>query len=254
MNQPLFHDHFSGIANEYVLFRPRYPSSLFEYLSSIVPEHDLAWDCATGNGQAAIALARDFKQVIASDASQEQIMNAELNPRIQYRIAPAEASGLETATVNLITVAQALHWFELPAFYKEVHRVLKPNGILAVWAYGKMKFDIPEIRSVLGHFYYDTVGPYWPPERNHVEEGYRTLEFPFDELEAPAFTIESAMTLEEMMGYIRTWSATQLYQKKQGKDPVPQLAREIETVWGDPELPVTIYWPITLRVGCVKGE
>ena len=253
MNQPEFHDHFSNIANEYVQFRPRYPSSLFEYLASIVSEHDLAWDCATGNGQAAIALARYFNQVIATDASQEQITNAELNPRIQYKVAPAETSGLETESVDLITVAQALHWFDLPDFYKEACRVLKPNGILAAWAYGKMKFDMAEIRSVLGHFYYDTVGPYWPPERKHVEEGYRNLEFPFGELETPAFAIEAAMTLEEMMGYIHTWSATQLYQKTEGKDPIPELAREIETVWGDPELPITVYWPITLRVGRLKA-
>lgn len=252
MNQPEFHDHFSNVANEYVQFRPCYPSSLFEYLASIVSEHDLSWDCATGNGQAAVALARYFNQVIATDASQEQITNAELNPRVQYKLAPAETSGLETESVDLITVAQALHWFDLPSFYKEACRVLKPNGILAAWTYGKMKFDMPEIRSVLGHFYYDTVGPYWPPERNHVEDGYRTLEFPFSELETPAFTIEAAMTLEELMGYISTWSATQRYQKEQGKDPIPDLAREIEKAWGDPEFPITVYWPITLRAGRIQ--
>lgn len=253
MNQPEFHDHFSGIANEYARYRPRYPSSLFDYLASIVSEHDLAWDCATGNGQAAVALAKHFKQVIATDASTEQITNAEPDSRVQYKIAAAETSGLDADSTDLITVAQALHWLDLPSFYKEAHRVLKPTGILAVWAYGKMKFDIPEIRSVLGHFYYDTIGPYWPPERNHVEEGYLTLEFPFDEIETPVFTIEAAMTLEELIGYIRTWSATQCYQKEQGKDPIPGLAREIELVWDDPELPITVYWPITLRVGHVKG-
>lgn len=252
MNQPEFHDHFSNIAHEYAQFRPRYPSSLFEYLASIVSGHDLAWDCATGNGQAAVALAKHFNLVIATDASQEQIMNAESNPRVQYKIAPAERSGLETESVNLITVAQALHWLDLPIFYKEVHRILKTDGILAAWAYGKMKFDVPEIRSVLGHFYYDTLGPYWPSERNYVEEGYRTLEFPFDELETPDFTIEAAMTLEEMAGYIRTWSATQRYQIEQGKDPVSGLARNLETLWGDAELPVTVYWPISLRVGRIK--
>ena len=249
MNQPQFHDHFSGIAGEYALFRPRYPATLFEYLASIVSEHNLAWDCATGTGQAAVALAQHFNHVIATDASEEQITNAELHPRVEYRVAQATASDLVNQSVDLITVAQALHWLDLPAFYQEVRRISKPEGFLAVWAYGKMQFDVPEIRSVLGHFYYDTVGPYWPAERHHIEEGYQTLDFPFAELEAPAFTIEAAMILEELTGYIRTWSATQRYQKDQGKDPLPGLAWQIEKAWGDPELPITVYWPLTLRVG-----
>ena len=253
MNQPQFHDHFSDTAIDYARFRPRYPSSLFEYLASIVTEHNLAWDCATGTGQAAVALAKHFNQVIATDASKEQITNAEPNPRVQYKITSAEASGLDTNSTNLVTVAQALHWLDLTAFYNEVRRISKANGILAVWTYGKMKFNDPEIRSVLGHFYHDTVGTYWPPERDHVEKGYRTLQFPFDEIETPAFTIEAAMILEEMMGYVRTWSATQNFQKALGTDPLPDLARELEKVWGDPELPITVYWPVTLRVGKVHA-
>lgn len=252
MNQPQFKDYFSDTSIDYARFRPRYPSSLFEYLASIVPGQDLALDCATGTGQAAIALAGYFNQVIATDASTDQISNAEPNPRVVYKIAPAETSGLESATVDLITVAQALHWFDLAAFYNEVRRVSKANAVLAVWTYGKMKFNEPDVRSVLGHFYHDTVGPYWPPERNHVEKGYRTLDFPFDELETPAFTIEAAMIMEEMLGYVRTWSATRGYYKTHGIDPVPGLASELEKAWGDPELPITVYWPITLRVGRVN--
>ncbi|MBM2830123.1 MAG: SAM-dependent methyltransferase [Gammaproteobacteria bacterium] len=249
MKQPQFQDHFSGIANQYALFRPRYPSSLFEYLASLVSGHDLAWDCATGNGQAAVALAQSFNQVIATDAIADQIANAESYPRVQYRVATAEKSDLDSGSIDLITVAQALHWFDRPVFYAEARRVLKPNGILAAWSYAKMELDEPQIQILLDNFYFNTIGPYWPPERKLVEEGYRTLEFPFEEIEPPAFTIEAAMTVEEIMGYMRTWSATQRYQKEHGKDPVPDLTLEIEKVWDDIELPVTVEWSLALRVG-----
>jgi len=249
MTEPQFHDHFSNVAGLYTRFRPRYPSALFEYLASIAPKKVTAWDCATGSGQAAVELAQHFEQVIATDASAEQIANAEQHSRIQYRVASAENSGLDSGSVDLITVAQALHWFDLPAFYTEVKRVLKPGGILAVWTYGKMDFDNPKVRSLLGHFYFNTVSPYWPPERKLVEEGYRTLAFPFEELQPPAFEIEAAMTLDEITGYVRTWSATQRYQKEHGYDPVLELEEEMMSVWDDPELPITVHWPLALRVG-----
>jgi len=245
-----FQDLFSGVANLYTRFRPRYPTALFEYLATVTPKKDIAWDCATGTGQAAIELAQHFDQVIATDASAEQISHAEQHPRIQYHVSASEKSGLDSGSVDLITVAQALHWFDLPAFYAEVQRVLKPEGILAAWSYGKMEFDNPQMRSVLGRFYFDTVGPYWPPERKLVEEGYRSLAFPFNELQPPAFKIEAAMTLGEIMGYIRTWSATQHFQKELGFDPVLKLEQEMSEIWDDPELPETINWPLALRVGC----
>ena len=253
MNQPQFQDHFSGVANQYALFRPRYPASLFEYLASLTPSRDLAWDCATGTGQAAVVLAQHFNQVIATDASAEQIANTDPHPRVQYKVVPAEKSDLDSSSADLITVAQALHWLDLPAFYAAVRRVAKPGGILAVWSYAKMEIEEPRIQTLLDNFYFNTIGPFWPPERKLVEEGYRTLEFPFEEFEPPAFTIESAMTLEEIMGYMRTWSATQRYQKAHGKDPVPELEQEIGKVWDDLDLPMTVEWPLALRVGRVTA-
>ncbi len=249
MSEPGFQDHFSDIAGLYTRFRPRYPSALFEYLASVTPKKETAWDCATGTGQAAVELARHFTQVIATDASEEQIANAEQHPRVQYRVTPAENSGLDSGSLDLVTVAQALHWFDPASFYEEARRVLKPDGILAVWTYGKMELDEQKVRSILGHFYFDVVGPYWPPERKLVEEGYRSLDFPFKELEPPAFKIEAAMTLDEIMGYVRTWSATQRFQKEQGYDPVVELEEQMMSVWDEPELPETIRWPLALRVG-----
>ena len=179
MNQPQYKDHFSGIAENYQTYRPCYPATLFEHLVTLVDNRDIAWDCGTGSGQAAIRLAQHFNKVIATDASAEQIANAESHPKIEYINAPAEQSDLPAHCANLVTVAQALHWFDIPAFYSEVKRVVKPGGIIAVWTYGKMKLEIPELRSILGHFYHDTVGPYWPPERKQVEDQYASIPFPF---------------------------------------------------------------------------
>lgn len=249
MTETGFQDHFSNVAGLYTRFRPRYPSALFEYLDSVTPKKEVAWDCATGTGQAAVELARHFRHVIATDASAEQIANAEQHQHVQYQVATAENSGLESGIVDLITVAQALHWFDLQSFYTEAKRILKPHGILAVWTYGKMDFDDPEVKSLLGHFYHEMVGPYWPPERKLVEEGYRSLAFPFDEIEPPAFKIEAAMTLDEITGYVRTWSATQLYVKEHGYDPVLALEEEMISVWDEPDFPITVQWPLALRVG-----
>jgi ubiquinone/menaquinone biosynthesis C-methylase UbiE len=253
MKSSSFQDHFSDIAGLYTRFRPRYPSALFEYLASIAPKKETAWDCATGTGQAAVELARHFRQVVATDASAEQIANAEMHSRVDYRIATAENSGLDPASIDLVTVAQALHWFDLQDFYAEVKRVLKAGGILAVWTYGKMEFDDQKIRSVLGHYYFDTVGPYWPPERKLVEEGYRSVDFPFFELQPPAFRIEAAMTLDEIAGYVRTWSATRRYLKEHGDDPVTELEEELMSVWDEPELPITVNWLLALRIGRAGG-
>lgn len=248
-----YQDHFSNVAGLYNRFRPRYPSALFEYLATIAPRKEAAWDCATGSGQAAVELAQHFKKVIATDASAEQIENAEQHSRVEYRVTTAENSGLESESIDLVTVAQALHWFDLPSFYTEVKRVLKPDGILAVWTYGKMEFDYPPVRSVLGHFYHETVGPYWPPERKMVEEGYQSIDFPFVQLEAPSFKMESAMTLEDITGYIRTWSATQKYEKEHGDDPVLKLEEELLSIWEEPEFPITVYWPLALRIGRMEN-
>jgi len=182
-----FKDHFSRQAADYAKFRPRYPQELFVYLGNIAPSRQLAWDCGTGNGQAAVGLASVFDRVIATDASEKQIANGQLHKRVDYLVAPAENSGIQSDTVDLIMVAQALHWFDLDRFYAEARRVLKPNGVLAVSAYNLLHIE-PAIDEVVNRYYYDVVGPFWPPERKLVEN-FAHLPFSFHEIDPPEFEI-----------------------------------------------------------------
>lgn len=243
-----FRDHFSGHAAQYAEFRPRYPRALFEYLAEISPSQRLAWDCATGSGQAASGLAEFFGEVTATDASREQLKNAIPHPKVQYRFAPAEQSGLPAQSFDLVTVAQALHWFDLPVFFCEAKRVLRPNGVIAIFAYALLK-STPAIDERIALFYTDTTGPFWPPERAIVDAGYREIEFPFEEMEAPAFHLAEDWTLDHLLGYLRTWSATQRFMTERGFDPVRKLEQEIQPLWGDPKVARRILWPLHFRVG-----
>ena len=242
-------DHFSRLAPAYASCRPGYPEGLFDYLAGLVSRRDLAWDCAAGSGQATIPLARRFNRVIATDVSAAMLDQAPRHPAVVYRVAPAEASGLGDATADLVTVAQALHWLNTETFYAEVNRVLVPGGVLAVWTYGAQYLDEPALDGVLRHFYADVVGPYWAPERRHVESGYATLPFPFPELEPPVLGMEEHWGLAQLLGYIGTWSATQRFRETVGHDPVDQLAHELAQYWGDPSATRRIRWPLSLRLG-----
>ncbi len=246
-----FADHFSGVASEYAEFRPRYPDALFDWLAALAAHRDLAWDCATGSGQAAVALASRFERVIATDASAGQIAVAPPHPRVEYRVAPAEASGLPPASVDLLTVAQALHWFDRPAFYAEARRVMRPGGIVAAWTYGHPSIDEPRADAVLQRFYSETVGLYWPEERALVDAGYRTIDFPFAEVAPPPFEMETRWTLVSLVGYVSTWSAVTRFREAGKGDPVPAFAEALATHWGDRGLPRRIAWPLALRVGRV---
>jgi SAM-dependent methyltransferase len=246
-------DHFSALAAEYASCRPRYPSELFTYLAGVVPRRDLAWDCAAGNGQATLPLAQWFRRVIGTDASSAMLAQAPSHPRVEYRVAPAQQSGLDDRSVDLVTVAQALHWLELDAFYAEVERVLVSGGVLAVWTYGITHIDHLDADRVLSHFYSQIVGPFWPADRHHVESGYRTLPFPFSELVPPVFVMEEQWTLAQLLGYVGTWSATRRFREATGHDPGEELAGELGSHWGDPATRRTISWPVTMRVGTSAG-
>ena len=243
-----FKDHFSSASDRYAAYRPDYRAALFAWLAGLCTERDTAWDCATGSGQAALGLAPHFRHVVATDASAEQIRHIQSHPAIDYRVAPAEASGLADRSIDLVTVAQAAHWFDLPHFYAEAMRVLKPGGLIALWGYGRMvlpgKMDAPFQR-----FYAETVGPYWPPERALIDDAYRSLDFPFAEIEAPAFHIEVEWTLPRLMDYLSTWSAVKRFQATQEHNPLPALMAELQPGWGNPETARKLQWPLFLRVG-----
>lgn len=248
-----FQDHFSAVAAKYGSFRPTYPDELFAYLARVSPAGTMVWDCAAGNGQASRSLADHFTKVVATDASAQQIAAARAHPRIEYRVAPAEASGLPDASVGLVTVAQALHWFELPKFYAEVRRVLVPGGVLAVWCYGVLEVEGRAVNRIADDYYGKTLDAYWPPSRRLVEAGYKTLAFPFPELTAPKFKMETRWTMDQLLGYFSTWSATNAYIKANGHNPLEPLQQKLAPVWGNPQVPRTITWPLSLRLGINPG-
>jgi SAM-dependent methyltransferase len=244
-----FSDHFSRVAARYADFRPHYPAALFDYLVTLAPRTALVWDCAAGNGQATVDLAARFDHVVATDASADQIAAATPRPNVEYRVALAEQSGLPPESVGLVTVAQALHWFKFDQFHAEVNRALKPGGVLAVWAYGINEVEGDAVNRLVRDYYDDIVGPYWPPERTLVEEGYRTIPFPFAEIRAPEFCMEAHWTLEQLLGYFSTWSATNRYLKAKGTNPLEPLAAALKPVWGDASAPRRVVWPLAVRVG-----
>lgn len=243
----IFKDHFSAQAADYAKFRPRYPQALFHYLAKVAPSRHRAWDCGTGNGQAAVQLGSLFQEVIATDASEKQIANAEANPRVEYWVAPAEESGIAKATIDLIMVAQALHWFDLEAFYSEVRRVLKSAGVIAASAYNLLTIE-PAIDQVVNRYYFEIVGAYWPPERELVER-FAELPFPFQGIEPPPFAMTAEWNIDQLLGYLETWSATQRFIAANKTNPLDVIETELREIWGPPETARKVVWPLTLRVG-----
>jgi len=245
---PTFKDNFSVQSAAYAKFRPHYPDELFEFVTGLCSQRQAAWDCGTGNGQCAVSLAKFFDSVVATDASEKQLSNAQRHPRIEYRLAPAERSSLTDQTVDLITVAQALHWFKLDQFWSEACRVLRPNDVIAVWCYAFVEIS-PEIDPVVNRYYSETVGPYWDFERKLVEDGYRTIPFPFAELKTPEFAIEASWSLPHLVGYLQSWSATQKFIAANNRDPTESVSRELAEIWGNPSQARAVRWPIHLRAG-----
>lgn len=239
-----FKDHFSRDSAAYAEYRPHYPAELFSWLASVSPAHSLAWDAGTGNGQAAVALADHFTRVVATDPSEKQITHAATHPRVEYRVA-GEAAGLEPGSADVVTVAQALHWFDRPRFWAEARRVLRPGGIIAVWCYALQQVS-PDVDEIINRFYRVTVGPYWTPDRKLVEDGYRSIEFPFEEFAIPEFAMTSEWTLEQQVGYLGTWSAVGRYRAQVGSDPIALVRRELEAVWPRNQKR-RISWPLSVR-------
>ncbi len=243
-----FKDYFTQQAAGYAEFRPSYPPALFEWLASVSPRHVLAWDCATGSGQAALGLAPYFGHVIATDASDAQLANARSHPRVSYRRARAEESGLHSSSADLLTVAQALHWLDQPAFFAEARRVVCPGGVIAVWGYDLVRIS-PEVDAVTDAYCYGTLRGYWAPERRIVEEHYRSVAFPFTEIQPPPFTMELCWTLPHLLGYMRTWSATRVYLDREGRDPVVDVERSLAPLWPDAAEERAMRWELFMRAG-----
>jgi len=248
MKSTEFKDHFSGHASSYAEHRPKSPRGLFDFLASVVKHPKAVWDVGTGNGQAAIELTSYFDSVIATDASREQIRQATSHPKVTYRVAPAEDSGVSDGSIDLITAAQAVHWFDFERFYSEVRRVAKPNAVIAVWTY-ELASITPEIDELVRHYYDGEIGKYWPPERKWVDEHYQTIPFPFREIEASTFRMKEERTLSSWVGYLFTWSATQRAIKEQSRTFFGDFVTRLQKAWGDPASPRTVVWPLYLRAG-----
>jgi len=241
-----FKDLFSAQSRDYARFRPTYPDALFAWLASVAPDHTCAVDVATGTGQAASLLAPHFRRVVALDASAAQIAAAPARANVEYGVAPAEATGLEPASADLLTVAQAFHWLDPARFFTEAARVLRPGGVLAVWCYG-LTHIVPAVDALIAHLYGDVLGSYWEPERRLVEDGYRGVAFPFEPLEVPPFEMSADWDLAGLLGYLRTWSALRAYVRARGSDPLAALAPDLGRAWGDPAVPRPVRWPLSVH-------
>jgi SAM-dependent methyltransferase len=238
---------YSPFASEYARSRPTYPAELFAHLASLVHRHDVAWDCATGNGQAALGVVEHFDHVIATDVSDEQIAHAAPHPRIEYRVAGSEHSGLDDGSADLVTVASAIHWFDLESFYSEVRRVMRPGGVLAVWTYhvGHME---PPFDDLFARFYRNVLQPYFAPQVRLVDERYEGLTLPGETLHARTFHVSAQWDLGRMIAFIKSWSGTQRYLEERGEDPVALIAEELECLWGGREREQMLRWPLYARI------
>jgi SAM-dependent methyltransferase len=243
-------DHFSANADGYARFRPTYPPSFYEYLQRLLPPVDHAWDCGTGNGQVAAALANFVGMVHATDISPAQLRQAPALPNVQYSEQAAEQTQFSDDFFGLITVGQAVHWFQFERFYAEVVRTAKPGAILAVMGYGRLQVT-DAVDAVIAHLYKDIVGPYWDPERRYIEEGYQTIPFPFEELAVPHFSNTHRFSLNQLLGYLGTWSAVQHYAKAQGHHPIALVQDALAIAWGK-AIERQVQFPMLLRLGRVS--
>lgn len=243
---------FSPFARQYAESRPKYPPELFKYLASLTDQHHLAWDCATGSGQAAVALAQHFERVIATDMSAEQVRHAAQHPRIEYRVTRSEESGIGDHSVNLVTVATAIHWFDLDSFYSEVERVVCPGGILAAWTYHGGYVD-PPFDHIFKHFYWEVVSSYFAQGARLVDDRYEDILLPGQAVEAPNFKVSAEWNFDQMIAFIYSWSGTQEYKRQRGEDPVDLIRDELLQIWGGRETLHTVRWPLYIKVSRVNA-
>lgn len=241
-------DLFSNHSKSYVTFRPSYPQSLYNFIMIHVRSYDNAWDCACGNGQVAKDLSLRFRNVYATDHSANQIANAVKAENIIYSVSPAETTSFTDHQFDLIAVGQALHWFDIPEFFNEVRRVSKPGGVIAAWGYGLLSVD-PQVDPIIRNFYTEVIGLYWDKERKLVDDQYQTIHFPFKEIEVPPFEFSFEWTLDELQGYISTWSSVQKYIQANHVDPVAPMIEEVRRVWGEGRKKVS--FPLFVKVGKV---
>ncbi|MGE0857681.1 MAG: methyltransferase domain-containing protein [Gammaproteobacteria bacterium] len=241
-----FADHFSARAADYGAFRPHYPDALFARLAAETREQQLAWDVGTGSGQALAGLCAHYAQVLASDASLAQLGEARRRGHDGLVAARAERAPLPAASVDLVTVAQALHWFDLPPFFAEVQRVLKPGGVLAVWTYNLFAIT-PVVDAELGRFYTEEIGAWWPADRRHVENAYADIDLPWGGGARCTLEMQAAWSLAQVLAYVATWSAVTRYRQANGVDPMPVLAARLESAWGVAATRV-VNWPLTLML------
>jgi SAM-dependent methyltransferase len=240
-------DNFSKQSDLYARFRPGYPTKLFDFLLPLIPNKETAWDCGTGNGQVAVKLSGYFKKVYATDLSGAQIENAEKKKNIFYSVEKAEKTVFADNAFDLITVAQAIHWFEFDNFYQEARRTLKAGGVVAVIGYDIFKIN-KKVDSLIDHFYRVTTGPYWDKERKHIDEHYTTIPFPFKEIINPGFSMNYNWTFEQVVGYLNTWSAVQHYSRKNNENPVEKFSHELKKQWGN-AIKRKVKFPIFMRLG-----
>jgi len=244
-------EYFNVRSNDYKKYRPVYPKGLFDFLADTAPANDLAWDCGCGTGQATAALSDYFDKVIGTDVSKGQIKNAIKKPNIIYKVTSEKNSELKNKSVDLVTCAQSLHWLTLNKFYKEVKRVLKPDGIIAVWTYNLFRIN-KEIDGLIDKFYFDIIYSYWPEQRKHVETGYKELEFPFTKMSTPQFSMEAEWSLDQLIGYLNTWTGVQNYIEFEAFSPLEFIEKELQTIWNkNKSKKKKIVWPLTVKVGTV---
>jgi len=248
-----FKDYFSKQSDIYLKFRPHYPNELYAFLSSLTEEHELAWDCGTGNGQAATGLANYYDKIVATDPSEQQIKNAIVNEKIKYAVEKAEQSSLPSHSADLLTIANALHWFDFDVFYKEAKRVLKNNGIIAAWSYFLPTIS-PQIDEIVSRYHFQTLDDYWLAENRIVEKGYATIPFPFELISSPDFYYEKEMNLNALIGYFDTWSATQRFIDKNNFNPTKALCNELKEFWKDEFATKKVTWKLILKVGRVSSR